>query len=209
MHAPGERRRRLRRRRGTALIEFIMAVPFFALLMGLTFFFGWSMKNQQHVRISDRYVAWRDVRVGRYDPNDLNEKFYGGTATSVDVARGGGPDRTLEDLADEASNNSAEAGTLAEECAVNRWPRGRRVEIHAEFPADVGLWRDLGLNGPIRSEHMRDGVEWRCGDRVFNNGPVKEQFLRDFDRSLPNTRMGRVLRILYDYKWKMVNLPDD
>ncbi len=52
---------RASRRHGTAVIESIFCVPLIAIILGLTFFFGWAMRNQQRVIISDRYAVWRLV----------------------------------------------------------------------------------------------------------------------------------------------------
>ena len=43
------------------MIEFAMCIPLLALLITGMFFFGWAMRNQQKVKISDRYAVWRVV----------------------------------------------------------------------------------------------------------------------------------------------------
>ena len=49
------------RSRGTAMVEFVMCIPLLALLISGMFFFGWAMRNQQKVKVSDRYAVWRAV----------------------------------------------------------------------------------------------------------------------------------------------------
>ncbi len=197
-------------RRGTALLEFVMAIPFLALLLGLTFFFGWSMKNQQHVKIADRYLAWRHVRTKEWKADRLNHRFFGETAERVSASRGHGPDDTLEDLVAEADHVSGRAGEMAGRLIPRRVHRGRSVRVGAVFPSDVGVWNRMDLTGPITSHHVRDGVQWRCIENVFNNEVVNDQFLSEFDGSLPgDNKLAKVLRILYRYKWKQVNIPDD
>jgi hypothetical protein len=54
----------LRRRRGAAILEFLLVLPFLAFLLTLIFFFGWARTNQQHVEAAARYVSWRDLHNG-------------------------------------------------------------------------------------------------------------------------------------------------
>lgn len=49
-------------RRGSALIEFVFCIPLLALIILGTFFFGHVMRNQQRLRVADRYHAWRLVQ---------------------------------------------------------------------------------------------------------------------------------------------------
>ncbi len=46
-------------RRGVALLEFVFCLPFFLMIIAATFMFGTMMRNEQRLRVSDRYVAWR------------------------------------------------------------------------------------------------------------------------------------------------------
>jgi hypothetical protein len=46
-------------RRGVALLEFVFCLPFFLMIIGGTFMFGTMMRNEQRLRVTDRYVAWR------------------------------------------------------------------------------------------------------------------------------------------------------
>ena len=49
------------RRRGTALLEFVMSLPILLLVIAGIFFFGQVMRNQQRMRVADRYVSWRHL----------------------------------------------------------------------------------------------------------------------------------------------------
>ncbi|MBT3278916.1 MAG: hypothetical protein HN909_08005 [Phycisphaerales bacterium] len=46
-------------RRGVALLEFVFCLPFFLLIIAGTFMFGTMMRNEQRLRVTDRYVSWR------------------------------------------------------------------------------------------------------------------------------------------------------
>lgn len=66
-------------RRGTAMVEFVMCIPLLALLIAGMFFLGWAMRNQQKVKISNRYAAWRDVHnaKARTDASSYAYTLYG------------------------------------------------------------------------------------------------------------------------------------
>jgi hypothetical protein len=52
-------------RRGTALLEFVMSLPILLLVIAGIFFFGQVMRNQQLMRVADRYVSWRHLHNGQ------------------------------------------------------------------------------------------------------------------------------------------------
>ncbi|MFW6066153.1 MAG: TadE family protein, partial [Planctomycetota bacterium] len=86
---------------GVALAETVMVIPLLALVLGLTFFFGWVMTNQQRVRQASRYAAWRRVvRDSGISTRTLNRTFFGDTAESVGVSGGRVGEPTLLDYAD-------------------------------------------------------------------------------------------------------------
>jgi len=193
-------------RRGASLIEFVLCIPLLAFVIGLTFFFGWAMSNQQGVKISGRYAVWREVRGGgAADPRDLNRKFYSQKAGGVSVDGRQATDETLRDLVDAAGDVSTEAKMLADHLVLDRFPRGVGAEVAAEFPTDVGLWNQLG-GGAIRHRHMREGVEWRRGQASCEE-VVRDDFLIQLDGALrrlsstPGAEFGQVLRNLYEYRW--------
>jgi len=68
-----------RKRRGAALLEFVMCIPLLALIIAATFFFGMVMRNEQQLCVTDRYHAWRTVHNSdaSVDMNDQAHKLYG------------------------------------------------------------------------------------------------------------------------------------
>jgi len=191
-------------RRGAAMIEFVLVIPLLALIIAITFFFGWSLMNKQHVAVSDRYTAWREVLTGsQVTGRNLNVMFFRDRAVDVDIHRGDGPDETLSDLAAAAGYVSAGAETLARETAVERFPLGRAVNVAAEFPTQGGIWRQF--TGAIHSTHARDGVQWRRG-QASNQRVVAREFLGQVDDALggiaaPGTKIGQFFRRLYLAGW--------
>lgn len=187
------------------MIEFVLCVPLIALVLGLTFFFGWSMKNQQRVIVSARYTAWKPILSGTTPgPGDLNETFFGDQADEVSVDLDPGPGDTLTDYAQQAgSQYGATVETLATELAVERFPGCHRAGLGAEFSSDVGIWS--AFTGPITRNHIRDGIEWRRG-QAWQEQAVADQFYSSFDSALsgipaPADELAQMFRDLYLQGW--------
>ena len=192
-----------RRRRGTALLEFVMSVPLFALIIMLIFFFGWSMTNQQHVKASSRYVTWRSVLTGSGTSNEeLNRLFFQQQAPEDENYRtggGGGPTDALEGLVAASASRGAAVGELADQLVMQRFPHGRSTRMAVRFETSIDAWRQF--TGRIYSDHTRDGVEWRHGQARLG-GALTEQFLFELDETLngvpaPGDRLGRMFASLH------------
>ncbi|MFP4054823.1 MAG: TadE/TadG family type IV pilus assembly protein [Phycisphaerae bacterium] len=177
-HAPARRRRR-----GSALVEFVFSVPLFATILALTFFFGYAMMNQQRVRSSDRYAVWRDVyRGGGNEPNAIRSRFFGEQAEGVEVHHRGGSGEARQGLVDEASSYSADAGEFTDHL-VSRFPHGKWKRVRAAFPTDMPLWEQF--SGKIQNHHARDTVEWRRRQASLSY-TVRESYLRELMDALDN-----------------------
>ena len=194
------------RRRGAALLEFVLCIPLLAGIIVLTFFFGWSMKNQQRVRVSDRYTAWRWVHGGRDAPThaNLNGFFFDFKAGEVWVDGGGGPTETLTDLVGEVARISPQAAALAEELVTNRFPHGQSASVAATFPTDVVLWQRLS-GGAMSHHHVREGVEWRRGQASCED-VLADEFYHSLDTAMstvpaPGDGLGQCVRRLYLTRW--------
>jgi hypothetical protein len=193
-------------RRGTALLEFVWITPLLALVLGLTFFFGWSMMNKQRVKMAGRYVTWRRVHgwTGEQgEPNSVNEMFFWERGRGIDIRRGSGPDATLEDYVDSVAMVGAEAAILAEDAALDRWPRGRSTRLGAAFATDVGFYQRF--EGALWTGCAREGVGWRRGQASYGRS-VRELYLRDLDASLeavaaPGTGLAGEIQHLYTGGW--------
>ena len=203
--------------RGTALIEFAFIIPFIAFFLTMVFFFGWAMRNQQHVKISDRYTAWRDVRPKPpVTGTQLNARFFRDEAGGVSIGRGTGPTDTIRDLAAAAGGVSGAAEDLAVRVAVEGgFPRGKSARVAARFPPGIDAWRHLTSaigTETITHRHAREGLEWRCRNGCFCDDVLLDQYLRRFDRELPPSGangLANVVRITYTYKWRHVQVEDD
>ena len=193
------------RRRGTALVEFAMVIPLLAGIIGLTFFLGWTMTNQQHVWVSSRYAAWRQVRPGEtVDSARLDSAFFEDRAADVGIERGLGQGETLAELIAAAGQMGQAAEQHAGMVVWNRCPRGQTATIAAEFPSDVGFWQRF--SGAIRSYHARDGRQWRCADNVTCEAELRDQFLLSLDLMVEQLQsaehgLGDRLRRTYLEPW--------
>ena len=202
--------RRATRRGGTAIVEFAVCIPLLALVVVVTFFFGWAMVNQQHVWTADRYAAWRQVRTGSVPSDDsLNQDFFAGRARNVLTARDDGTSRPEQDFVDDVAGDSGPAGDLARGLVLDRFPKGLGVHDQAEFPTDVAVWERY--TGAIQSRSSRIGVEWRWRQARCET-VVADQLLPTLDgtlQTLPNpaTGMGAFLRSLYRNNWDYHDWP--
>jgi len=162
-------RRDGRSRRGAALIEFVMIIPMLAMIIGLTFFFGWTMANRLHVRESSRYAAWRHVRTkSAVGSGRLNEAFYDHRGTNIGITRGLGTEETIDDLITAAGTMGSEHATFADSVIWGCGHQGRTVRVRAKFPSEVGLYRRF--QGRLASYHARDGRQWRREDDLTPEG---------------------------------------
>ena len=196
------------RRRGTALAELAMSIPLLATVIALIFFFGYAMKNQQHVIASSRYAAWRAVDKGSPPSGyELNAMFFQDRASTVTVTGGGGPRQTLYDLVDKAYWESASAGDLMGR-SLSDWPAGKSANVRADFVTSLKYWQEL--IGPIGSLCVRDGEQWRreVSDqdilRASYLEPIRNQFLSELDEAIgriPDRQLSNSLKALYQRRW--------
>jgi len=186
------------------MVEFVMCIPLLALVLGLTFFFGWAMSNQQHVRISDRYTVWRMLRErSRPTAEELNETFFANRGRQVNLDTWRWHSDTLDYFVDATDHYDRRAGSLADDMILHRFSHGMTAQVHGEFPSDVSLWQRF--TGAIRSRHSRQGLEWRC-QQARSESAVAEEFLRLLDVMLDTTpapadRLAQMFRRLYLAHW--------
>jgi hypothetical protein len=194
-------------RRGTALIEFVLAIPFLAVIISLTFFFGWSLANQQAIKVSDRYLAWSDIanntRVapgGVQSATDINATFMQAKGMNVQTSYGSSSAST-DTLNDLVSDAGQVAGPVAQ-YMVDNSPQACSVTVGAEFPNQA--WKQF--TGQITGDFAREGVEWRhtqasCEPAIIN------QYLASMDRFFvnmpaPANSMAGTFRTLYNGSWQ-------
>ena len=183
-----------RARRGTAMIEFIMGIPLLATIIGLTFFFGWGMKNTQRVAMASRYVTWRHVEGGA-GGGSLNAMFFENQATSSDVDWPAGRRshsgqvgmtqavlRLRAEVGDGGGRDIAD-WLLADQAPTNvDYLYGCRSNLRAEFSTTVDAWRRMA--GRIAASGAREGNEWRRRQASCEEAFLQEPFLLTLDGKL-------------------------
>jgi Flp pilus assembly protein TadG len=201
---PGGVRRARLLRRGTSIIEFVLVLPFLGIIVGLTFFFGWTMMHKHQVLVADRYSAWQRVQTGSSPTEDvLNEKVFNKKASSVSLGWHAATAVTAQDLVDEAAAYGPRTEELAEKLLQDRFPVGPRADVSASFDAGQALWQRF--SGPIRHQHGREGVAWRRDD-VNCWVPLRDLYYADLDNGLrsipdPAEKMAGMIRRLYLARW--------
>ena len=193
-----------RRARGTAMIEFVMIIPFLGLILGLTFFFGWALMHKHQVVVADRYAAWKRIETGGWPSEDeINTKCFMNRASDVSLSTGHVGRETAEDLAAAADAQGPEVGELATRMVVEPFPVGRQAEVYAKFDADHALWQKF--KGYIHHSHRREGITWRR-DEVRPWASLKDLYLSELDDRLngipaPADGMAQMIRRLYLEHW--------
>jgi len=194
-------------RRGNVMIEFVMVIPLLGFILGLTFFFGWAMANQQHVKTTDRFQSWRRVRAGSGVPQkQLNDWIFQGHLGSYNQNAGTYTTetrKTLEELVSYVGNVSPRAEGLAREVVMEKCEKGRWVTASGTFPSDIALFQEF--HGSIKHTHMRDGREWRWR-QLWCEQEIRDEFLSELDTTLkgvpsPGDSLASMARRLYLTRW--------
>ena len=198
-----------RPRRGAAMIEMVLVIPFLAFMIGVIYFFGWAMMHQQHVKVSDRYASWRAVYGGGTTGDNLNDYFFRNQGTNIELAYEAAPGdtaATYDDYLAAASRMGQMPAGLADRTVVQGnqgFSRGHYTNVAAEFPHRSGV--SSLYKGQIRAGAGRQGLEWR---RAHANevAALVDQFLGDVDSAMngvpgDGNAMGQVVRRLYLDGW--------
>ncbi|MCD4699168.1 MAG: pilus assembly protein [Phycisphaerae bacterium] len=194
-------------RRGTAIAEFVLAVPLLAIVLGLTFFFGWVMMHKHQVLVANRYSAWQRVDTGVWPGEDrLNSIAFNNRASDVVLSSEAPVGETADELISHAGNISPRAEVLAEELITEQYPTGLRAHVSADFNPRQALWQNV-MDGmyDIHHRHGREGVTWRRGE-VSCWSVLRNQYYSELDDSLervssPADGMAQMIRGLYLTGW--------
>ncbi len=205
--------RRPATKRGTVMVEFIACIPLLALVVAATYFFGWTMRNQQRMVTASRYHAWRNYHgLHNYRGEDISHEYSVGSwedfmdavffnrRTSSLTIRGSG--RALETpgrWADHAQSFSADAGHLASELTAGRSDVEAGGHITADFQATYQLWETLGP-GEMQAEHTREDDAWPRGKISLVN-VVNDIYLRELDDAISTLYLYGNIQFLYREGW--------
>jgi hypothetical protein len=189
------------------MVEFTLVAPLLAVILVLTFFFGWAMMHKHQVVVADRYAAWRRIETGSWPGTDtINQACLGDKAYDVHLGGSAASRQTPRDLVDEVAAASLRGDELAQTLLVDRFPPGRRAHVSARFPAYYTMWEAVqGSRPAFHGRHSREGVTWRC-DQARCWRTLRDQFYDDLDENLqavpdPGDGMARMIRGLYLAHW--------
>ncbi len=168
------------------MIEFLMVIPLLAAVLGLTFFFGSAMANQQRLKIATRYQCWSELRKNNSaSVSDLNRFHLDDRAdeSSFDSDWGGGPTEAFHELVSAVAGEATidEAATVMQAEVIYLFPHGIRYKAQADFPSTMGIRR--WLDETMQCEYVCDGVEWRRGDASYEV-PIFDVFLGELDEQI-------------------------
>jgi hypothetical protein len=179
-------------RRGTALVEFVVALPFLAMLIALTFFLGFAMGNRQQVIVAARHAAWSQAS-GSPAPS---------AGQASPSASGSGPRQTPQDLV-AAVGSAGGSVSLAQALFIDTFPGGSSASVSTEFATSVAAWQQF--RGAISASCAREGGPWMHG-QADCIAPLGQQYLMGLDQALqqlPAESQGfaKALRDLYQQSW--------
>lgn len=227
------------------MTETVLVLPLVFVVLALLFFFGQAMTRLQRSSVTDRYEAWRQTlyapgpgaqfaKRGRDfgDAGLLNEAFFAGNASRLDVAdRSGRVDvvEPIDIVADEAralaveSNSPRYDPSTAQQTVrdlAGRAPAWWRVDLSTQHTSTVPLYQRFA--GPVRHQHTRIDGDWSFAswieqdkrgvardvhdvltDDVFFIGDTNDaNGLRDLHDLRPQSLLG-----LYDVYYMSVDQP--
>jgi len=186
------------------VVEFVLAIPFLAFILGITFFFGWALMHKQKVMIADRYSAWQRVETGSWPGEDrLNTLIFNGRAADVNLSSEESIWETVDDLVNQAGEISRQSEILADELVLQHFPAGHRVNVAASFDPEETLWQRY--TGAIRHRYGREGITWRRAE-VSCWSTLRDFYYADLDSVLermpaPANQMAQTIRSLYLASW--------
>lgn len=222
------------------MLEFVVTIPFLAMLIAGVFFLGWVVRSENKLLVAARYGAWRNAAntragtdatkeawtlYGEPDEQDmrddfidkyqqynkqtvdsarLNERFYGNEVATNTFKTDVGSDTVLQDFVKDAFLLHIDAGDLAEESVLDRFPYGSGFTVTATFDHDRTAWyKFTSGETDMTRRAFRDGVSWRRY-QVSYLEPVRDLFLADFDMNMRTVQPAELqtnLRNLYLQDW--------
>jgi len=193
-----------RRRRGTAAIEFTLALLLLTVIVVGLLVFGWAMKHKHEVAVASRFGVWRDVQAGGA-LGDIHKKCLA-PAAWVDVEGNRVTNDTISELIDQASAMGSGSADLANRLFQHQFPHGKAVRVDAKFNSSLAeKFEKLAGVGRMKDRSSREGVCWKRGD-VYCWWTLCEAYYLEMDQSLegmgdPADDMARMIRKLYLARW--------
>lgn len=188
-------RRTRRLERGTAMTEFVLALPMFLTVLALSLYMGWSMMRKQHVEMATRYTVWMAAEGQAAQDVELNSKF-------LSAAAGGVKQTPLPASAEGVKEWAGQSNALGYEL-LSGWRGGAQIRVQADYPTNVPYWQQFA--GPIEARKSREGREW-THDEVYEWKVLENAYCTQLDSSLmagsgDSAELVDTIRGLYSISW--------
>lgn len=203
MMMPGFTRSGLRRRRaGTAMTEFVLALPLLVAVLAIMLLVGWSMMRKQRVVVASRYAVWRHLEGAAPSDDALNERLLNRAAVDVRQRHAGGPSDAIDLWVDAAEDLDAGAGELADRL-LRSWPQGRQTSLAVRYAPPLRIRKSFGNEMAFR--HGREGAEW-TRRQAAQWQTLSELYYGDLDDYLTSIdgsaqQLAQSIRGLYSGNW--------
>lgn len=214
-----------RHRRGSAMVETILALPVVLFFVVAVIGFGIGLRRLSPLRNTARFDSWRATTPGAPGPADtqLGAAFYP-KDTPASLTRSN-RDGSLDSAVDDPVRNalSGDAQALASRL-FDRFPRGMGSQFTVQHNSSLPILAQLGFTGPVKRSAYRLNGDWRFADGITYIGApwaayadewhptvtggdariapdVKELFLSPLDSSLPagGGTLSNAIRALYTW----------
>ncbi|MEM8737987.1 MAG: TadE family protein [Planctomycetota bacterium] len=163
-----------RRRRGAAMLEALLVLPFIMVLLAIVIYFGFAFERLQRTVIADRYEATRGAARApgpstgidaSASTRELRRTFYAGDDVTLTFEPSDFfPIEPTEALQTAAADLEPDAGRLYNQY-FSLFPRGRSIRLFADGDSSVPLWDRL-FTLPVRHRHTVMDTDWRFFNHV-------------------------------------------
>ncbi len=210
-------------RRGSAMVETVLALPVVMLFVVLVLGFGLAAKRLSPLQNTARYDSWRQATAGAPGPGgpaELGAAIYAKDAPSQ-LVRVNDHDLSLPNAVDEPlkADLSGDAEALADNILA-RFPRAVGSEISASHASGIPLFSALGFTDPVKRHAFRLDGDWRFANGIAYSGQlwaayadgwqprntgtarlapgIQSLFLSPLDQSLPGSNnLSNAIRAVY------------
>ncbi|NLF31662.1 MAG: hypothetical protein GX591_12340 [Planctomycetes bacterium] len=169
------------RNRGTAMSEFILALPLLMLILALVWMVGWVHLRKQRVAVAARHAVQMDVEGAAVTDADLRRDGLGRAARSIDARWQGGDTGELGDWVDAVGLAGPSPAALADEAFAQRWPADRGLTLEVRYDPPVAIARTF--DNDITVSYRQAGPPWVRGEAPLEPILVG-RYCADFDAAL-------------------------